>query len=250
MLATAFYPAIDDPKFAGSGLDPGYFTTVPGDRVSLFYGADDSDPAVVAADEAGKDVVSVTGLSQALQAQTTGISGDITVPVLIIMGGDDAIACGPITPTQNIDCASPTAVAAAETPLYQARRACTPARSRALATPSPWLSTTAWRTATSSPGHGPTSERADRPPRSPRPATPRQLRLGRNSSPDRTSAEYAETSRIRRRKLTTIIGNCPGCPVHGGEFPRDGDFAALFRGQLSTTRKLSAINPIKRDLSS
>ena len=119
VLASAFYPAIDDPKFAGSGLDAGYFTTVPGDRASLFYGAGDSDPAVVAADEAGKDVVSVTGLAQGLQAQTTGISGDITVPVLIIMGGADAISCGPITPTQNIDCASPTAVAAAETPLYQ-----------------------------------------------------------------------------------------------------------------------------------
>jgi len=118
VLASAFYPAIDDPKFASSGLDPGYFTTVPGDRASLFYGAADSDPAVVAADEASKDVVSVTGLSQGLQAQTTGISGDITVPVLIIMGGADAIACGPITPTQNIDCASPTAVATAETPLY------------------------------------------------------------------------------------------------------------------------------------
>jgi hypothetical protein len=118
VLATAFYPAIDDPKFAGSGLDAGYLTTVPGVRVSLFYGATDSDPAVVTADEASKDVVSATGLSQALQAQTTGISGDITAPVLIIMGGADAIACGPITPTQNIDCASPTAVAAAETPLY------------------------------------------------------------------------------------------------------------------------------------
>jgi pimeloyl-ACP methyl ester carboxylesterase len=119
VLATAFYPAIDDPRFAGSDLDPGYLTTVPGDRAPLFYSATDSDPAVVTADEASKDVVSVTGLSQGLQAQTTGISGKITVPVLIIMGGDDAIACGPITPAQNIDCASPTAVAAAETPLYQ-----------------------------------------------------------------------------------------------------------------------------------
>lgn len=119
VLATAFYPAIDDPRFATSGLDPGYLTTVPGVRVSLFYGAADSDPAVVAEDEASKDVVSATGLSQALQAQTTGISGDINVPVLIIMGGADAIACGPITPTQNIDCASPSAVLAAETPLYQ-----------------------------------------------------------------------------------------------------------------------------------
>jgi pimeloyl-ACP methyl ester carboxylesterase len=119
VLGTAFYPAIDDPKFAGSGLDPGYLTTVPGDRARLFYGTADSDPAMVAADEARKDVVSVTGLSGGLQAGTTGISGHITAPVLIVMGADDALSCGPITPTQNIDCASPAAVEAAETPLYQ-----------------------------------------------------------------------------------------------------------------------------------
>jgi hypothetical protein len=119
LLGSAFYPAIDDPKFAGSGLDPGYFTTVPGYRPKLFYSADDSDPAVIAADEASKDVVSVTGLSGGLAATMSGISGEITVPVLIIMGGDDAIACGPITPTQNIDCASPTAIETAEKPLYQ-----------------------------------------------------------------------------------------------------------------------------------
>ncbi len=119
LLGSAFYPAVDDPKFAGSGLDSGYLTTVPGVRAKIFYGSADSDPAVIAADEASKDVVSATGLSGGLQAGTTGISGDINVPVLIIMGGDDAIACGPITPTQNIDCASASAVAAAETPLYQ-----------------------------------------------------------------------------------------------------------------------------------
>jgi hypothetical protein len=118
VLGSAFYPAIDDPKFAGSGLDPGYLTTVPGDRLKLFYTTADSDPAVVAADEAGKDVVSGTGLSQAL-AGAAGISGHITVPVLIIMGADDALSCGPITPTENIDCGSPTALIAAEAPLYQ-----------------------------------------------------------------------------------------------------------------------------------
>jgi hypothetical protein len=117
VLGTAFYPAIEDPKFAGSGLDPGYLTTVPGVRVRLFYNTADSDPAVVAADEARKDVVSGTGLSQAL-AGTAGVSGHITAPVLIIMGADDALSCGPITPTENIDCGSPAALIAAEAPLY------------------------------------------------------------------------------------------------------------------------------------
>jgi hypothetical protein len=119
LLGTAFYPASNDPKFAGSGLDSGYFTTVPGERLKLFYGAADSDPAVVAADEAGKDAVSVTGLSGGLEAGPMGVSGHITVPVLIIMGADDVMSCGPITATQNIDCGSAAAVTAAETPFYQ-----------------------------------------------------------------------------------------------------------------------------------
>ncbi len=49
------YPAADDPKFAGSGLDPGYLTTLPGTRESLFYDPATANPAVVAADEANKD---------------------------------------------------------------------------------------------------------------------------------------------------------------------------------------------------
>src|SRR5579859_4103779 len=32
-----FYSSTDDPKFAGSGLDPGYLTTRPGTREPLFY---------------------------------------------------------------------------------------------------------------------------------------------------------------------------------------------------------------------
>jgi hypothetical protein len=30
---------------------------------------------------------------------------------------------------------------------------------------------------------------------------------------------FVETSRVRRRELTTIIRNCPGCPAYRGQFP-------------------------------
>ena len=39
-LVGDFYPASDDPKFAGSGLDSGYLTTRPGTREALFYEPD------------------------------------------------------------------------------------------------------------------------------------------------------------------------------------------------------------------
>jgi len=44
LTANALYPAIKDPKFAASGLDPGYLTTVPGTRAKLFYSEPDFDP--------------------------------------------------------------------------------------------------------------------------------------------------------------------------------------------------------------
>src|SRR5215831_12146845 len=57
LAANALYPANDDPKFATSGLDSGYFTTVPGTRMTLFYSAPDFDPSVLSKDEQSKDVV-------------------------------------------------------------------------------------------------------------------------------------------------------------------------------------------------
>lgn len=56
---TIIYPAVQDPKFANSGLDTGYVTTLPGDRNFFYYPAT-ADPNVIAADEANKDVATVT----------------------------------------------------------------------------------------------------------------------------------------------------------------------------------------------
>jgi hypothetical protein len=53
-LQNDLYPAAYDPAFAGTGLDTGYLTTLPGTRGHLYYDPATANPAVVAADEATK----------------------------------------------------------------------------------------------------------------------------------------------------------------------------------------------------
>ena len=122
------YPAIDDPLFASSGLDPGYLTTVPGARTPLFYNTADADPNVIARDEATKDVFSTTEFVTGLPLVTDAtLSQAIDVPVLVIVGSDDALNCGPLVGGGGFDCSSGTAVANHEAPYYSPQaqlRAC------------------------------------------------------------------------------------------------------------------------------
>ena len=97
-----FYPAINDPKFAASGLDSGYLTTIPGTRAKLFYHLPDADPAVIALDETRKDVVSGTELTSALPVLATTATQAIDVPVLDILGGNDFTTCGLSTTGQHL----------------------------------------------------------------------------------------------------------------------------------------------------
>jgi pimeloyl-ACP methyl ester carboxylesterase len=123
-LGTAFatsgdlYPASQDPKFAASGLDPGYLTTRPGTRQFLFYHLPDADPAVIAQDEARKDVVSGAELNTALPVLASTATQAIHVPVLDILGSNDLTTCGPNTQGGTFDCSSAAAVVAQETPYY------------------------------------------------------------------------------------------------------------------------------------
>ena len=114
----AFYPAANDPDFAGTGLDGGYLTTVPNVRVNLFYAPPDDDPAVVTSDEARKDVVSAAELNTALPIVTTTATQAIQVPVLTILGSNDLPTCGPSTTGGNFDCSSAASIVAQETPFY------------------------------------------------------------------------------------------------------------------------------------
>jgi len=117
-LASLMYPAALDPQFAAARLDPGYLTTLPGARAADFFSAG-SDPAVIGYDEAHKDVVPVTDLATLATTWALppglNVSDLIAVPVLVVIGGDDAIFC---TDPPVLDCSQPGAILAAERPYY------------------------------------------------------------------------------------------------------------------------------------
>jgi pimeloyl-ACP methyl ester carboxylesterase len=112
------YPAYLDPRFAGRGYDPGWLTSVPGTRAGLFYSSI-ADPAIIASDEATKDVISSALFSEGLADLTTPAgsnpAGRFREPVLLVNGADDRIYCG--TP---LNCANPVAVRANEGPYFTA----------------------------------------------------------------------------------------------------------------------------------
>jgi len=118
LTANALYPAIKDPKFAASGLDPGYLTTVPGTRAELFYSEPDFDPAVLKADEVRKDVVPGAELASGLPVVTSTATLAIQVPVLTILGSNDFTTCGANPQGGRFDCSSATAVVTQESPFY------------------------------------------------------------------------------------------------------------------------------------
>ncbi len=104
-----FHPAVQDPKFADSGLDSGYLTTRPGRR-DYFYDPATTDPAVLAADEAAKDVVAFT------PGPDPATPYDITVPVLLVYGAGDRALCPAAT---EYDCGDPASVLAFESRFYK-----------------------------------------------------------------------------------------------------------------------------------
>ena len=114
----AFYAASSDPQFASLGLDPGYLTTVPGIRGTLFYSSI-ADPDIIAYDEAHKDTLPVaaptTGTAQILAPADGNIANSVTVPVLEVLGQEDYFYCGT---GSNIDCTDPAAVKAFDSPYF------------------------------------------------------------------------------------------------------------------------------------
>jgi alpha-beta hydrolase superfamily lysophospholipase len=115
------YPAVDDPKFADSGLDLGYLTTRPGTREALFYDPATANPAVVALDEAGKDTDTVGELDGLFSLESEPVSeqpsSQVNVPVLVVVGADDNIFCTGVT---AYNCASAASVQSYESQYYPA----------------------------------------------------------------------------------------------------------------------------------
>jgi pimeloyl-ACP methyl ester carboxylesterase len=113
LLFATLYPAPLDPKFAGSGLDPGYLTTEPGTREQDFDAPDHPDPGVVSTDEATKDVISATEAPDAVAAVLLPLSISINVPVLLADGQHDPYFCG-----AGDDCSTAASLAASEAPYF------------------------------------------------------------------------------------------------------------------------------------
>lgn len=113
LLFATLYPAPLDPKFAGSGLDPGYLTTEPGTRERDFDAPDRPDPGVVPTDEATKDVTSATEAPDAVAAVLLPLSISINVPVLLADGQYDPYFCG-----AGDDCSTAASLTAGEAPYF------------------------------------------------------------------------------------------------------------------------------------
>lgn len=112
----SFYPASLDPQFAGL-LDPSYLTTLPGSRGTAFYYSPTADPAVIAYDEAHKDLLSTPELAAVPTALDTpaplNVTDNIKIPTLVMMGDHDALFCGVL-----VDCTSEASMMANEAPYY------------------------------------------------------------------------------------------------------------------------------------
>lgn len=93
-LLLSLYPAALDPRFAGLGLDLGYMTTQPGTRGSRFYHLLNADPAVIALDEQTKEVGAAGEIVPFPLVNTALTSLQVDVPVLSVVGRNDAIFCG------------------------------------------------------------------------------------------------------------------------------------------------------------
>lgn len=113
---TTLVPAALDPVVSGYGLDLGYLTTMTGTRYSSFHTPGDPEPGALDFDEATKDVVTAgETLDTALISLLVPTAKQITVPVMVVMGGDDANFCGP---PLGADCSSNEALRASEASFY------------------------------------------------------------------------------------------------------------------------------------
>ncbi|MGV4986791.1 alpha/beta hydrolase [Streptomyces sp. NRAIS4] len=115
IFTSSFYPAALDPAFAGKSYDPGYLTTRPGTRGADFYAPATTDPAVLATDEATKDVFSTTEAPDGLGvADLLPYSSQIRHPVLLAVGDQDGFFCDSLSG----NCASAAALKAQEDPYF------------------------------------------------------------------------------------------------------------------------------------
>jgi hypothetical protein len=110
-----FYPAVNDPKFKHSGLDQGYYTSMPGIRGKIYdHQVPTTDPNIAKIDEQLKQTNVLSELLQGIDLASTHTSNMIHVPVLTVLGQYDFFACAP----DGMDCATAQTIKHAEAPFY------------------------------------------------------------------------------------------------------------------------------------
>jgi pimeloyl-ACP methyl ester carboxylesterase len=116
--SSPFPPASQDPKFASLNLDAGYISLMGAFR-NAFYNTSDADPAAIASDDANRDVFPAAGEtpeSLALTSPSSTATKAIKVPVLVVMGTQDAVFCD-----KSFNCSTAAAIAQQEAPHYSAQ---------------------------------------------------------------------------------------------------------------------------------
>lgn len=89
MFGVLIHPAADDPAFTRSPAPAGYLTTRPGLR-HLFYWPFNADLSTVEADDAAKQTTTQGEMADFVAEQSNdGYAGQVTVPVLALIGEHD-----------------------------------------------------------------------------------------------------------------------------------------------------------------
>ncbi len=114
-IESKHYPAVLDPQFQGTVLDPGYVTSRPGTRYDLFYApGTDVDPGIVERDEATKGTFSQFEIMNYAIIFRTPL--DIRAPVFLLNGELDGIFCSQAPLDLGAPCNSEEALIANESP--------------------------------------------------------------------------------------------------------------------------------------
>lgn len=94
-------PANSDPMFRDNVDDPGYLTTNAGMRRFFYYGPN-ADPAVIAADEAHKDLSTAEGAGLPESVPSQSLSRSIAVPTLLVVGDRDQYCTIPVCTSESM----------------------------------------------------------------------------------------------------------------------------------------------------
>lgn len=102
-------PAAEDPKFRARNPDSVYYTTRPGERDDWFLYGPGTEPGMPVVDELAKETDVYSDYYRPPVENTA-----IRVPVLIVVGAQDRLLCGPAAS----DCRNSASLRAQESPYY------------------------------------------------------------------------------------------------------------------------------------